>query len=231
MSTSTVPAVNVTAVSLAVAVMHKAAAAEAKAAQALDRARGSTWDAVREAALCFDAPMSDEDRTALSGELAREYEGRYKDKAAAKSAASQHAKAIFALTHGKGSKDAKSLKEYLAGAFVRNQANAGNAPKNQAAQTVAASSTSAPASPEPAAQGGTAFSTAGMPVEVGSAIIRLITAAKKNAAVGDALCVLANQSPDRIVAACEWLLTSKAEGQAAKLAEKFGQSTPVKKAA
>jgi hypothetical protein len=227
------------AVALAVAVMHKAAAAQAKAETALDRARGNTWGAVKEAALCFDAPMTDEARTALSGELAREYTKRYTSKEAAKSAASQHAKAIFALTHGKGKADAASLKDYLSSAFAVTRANAGNAPKNGApvaskaasAQGAAVASADVPtvdrSGPAPVA-----LSTAGLPVELGSALVQLIDMARKNARVAEALVVLVNIERDKgdaFMRAADYLLTEGKQATAQKLAQAFGADKVITK--
>lgn len=224
-----------TAVSMAVAVMLKPYQAQARAEKALDRVKSATWRSVQEAAACFDAAMSTADRTALSGELARQYK-RFYSEASAKVAASQHAKAIHMIATGVTAKVGQeqwgadrfgSMDAYFkACKGERHQADAGNAPRAKGADTVGEGDTSAQ---EAADKPANALSTAGMSVELGAAFVRLIEAARKNPEVADAVLFMSN-SPDHLPGFVEYVIEARKEKIAGKLGEKFG-ADKVKRAA
>lgn len=225
-----------TAVAMVVAVMHKAAAAEGKAMQALDRARAGTWAAVQEAALCFDAPMSDEDRKALSGELAREYMKRYSTEGSARAAASQHAKAIHGLTHAKGKPDSASLSDYLASidgkpSKKERQADSGNAPKSGASEVKAEDippidrMMHAAAAPSAAATPAERSLLEGLNPDAAGAVIRAASYAGQRPDFADALLVLVNMEqmhPGALKRAAELMLEAERADVAQKLGAKFG---------
>lgn len=97
MAKQTVSPDTLTGVSLAVAVVFKAVAS-------LSRANGAVWRALQEAAGAFPVTMSDADKSALSGELARTYRKHGGlDNAAV--LASQHARAIHLIATRKPAND------------------------------------------------------------------------------------------------------------------------------
>ncbi|MFZ5526418.1 MAG: hypothetical protein ACOZE7_07150 [Pseudomonadota bacterium] len=105
------------AINRAVDLLLPAAAAEGSATSALVRAKGGTWTALKKAAKKFRKPITEAVRNMLSSTLAKAYRSHYGTKAAARSAASQHAKAITGLSRGLGNLEAVSLKAYLRSAF------------------------------------------------------------------------------------------------------------------
>jgi hypothetical protein len=76
------------------------------------RIRTSTFELV-----CKSVPpgaLTETERSQLSGMLAKAYQPPFYSSAnAAKAAASQHAKAIWALSNGMGNRNSASIKEYL----------------------------------------------------------------------------------------------------------------------
>ena len=189
------PVAAITPVTLAVAVMHKAVAAQAKAESALDRARGNTWAAIKEAALCFDGAASEDDQKALYAALRAEYEQRYSNVNAAKSAASQHAKAIVLLTQGRGDAKAASLKDYM-GSVTAPRADSSR--KGGSAASTATGENSGDGAAGTVDAKPAALSTSGLPVEVGSALVRLIEHVRKNPDARDAVILMANH-PEMLV--------------------------------
>lgn len=208
------PVAAITPVTLAVAVMHKAVAAQAKAETALDRARGNTWAAIKEAALCFDGAASEDDQKALYAALRAEYESRYTNVNAAKSAASQHAKAIVLITQGKGDIKAASLKDYMgsvtaprADSSKKGGKGSGGATGENSGDEAAGTVDAKPA----------ALSASGLPVEVGSALVRLIEHVRKNPDARDAVILMANK-PDLLVEFADYALAKLAGGAPAPVA-------------
>lgn len=205
-----------TGVAMAVAVMLKPLQAQASAEKKLDKAKGSAWLAVQEAAGAFPADMSDKDRTTLSGELARNYKAFYPE-ASAKVVASQHAKAIWLIATGAATgklapDQFSNIADFLkAHRPERHQADAGNEGDKSTSTSDA----------KAAATQGAALSTAGLSVELGSAIVRLIEAAKRSPEVSDALVMMANR-PEWAVKVLADALVPSVDATAAKLAEKFG---------
>lgn len=213
-----------TAVSLAVAVMLKPFKAQASVEKKLEKAKGAAWAAVQEAAGAFPADMSEKDRTTLSGELARNYAAFY-PAASAKVVASQHAKAIWLIATGWAVGEKAPEKFGNIAAFLdafkapRKQADAGNEPDNSTGTKDA----------QDAEKQNAAMSTAGLSVEVGAAIIRLIEQAKKSPEMCDALIMLSNR-PEWGIKVLADALVPDVDATAAKLAEKFG-ADKVKRAA
>ena len=226
--------------------LHAAVKAEASAAAALDRKSGATWRAVQAAAEPFPATMSKDDRTALSGALAKDYATVYRHKDAAKVCASQHAKAIHMIATGvqgeiaddKGATrkapaaEFASMKAYFAACREpKQQADAGNPPNNAGNPGASANPSTDDAAVKAAAETrATALSTAGMTVELGSAFVRLIEAAKRSTEVADAVMFAAN-SPERLVEFVAYVLGQRAQENAAKLAGALGAKVRTRKPA
>lgn len=196
------PVPAITPVTLAVAVMHKAVAAQAKAETALDRARGNTWAAIKEAALCFDGAASEDDQKALYAALRAEYEARYSNVNAAKSAASQHAKAIVLLTQGKGDAKAASLKDYMSSVT---SPRADSSKKGGKAASAATGENSGDGAAGTVDAKSAALSVSGLPVEVGSALVRLMEHVRKNPDARDAVILMANR-PELLVEFADFAL-------------------------
>lgn len=162
------------------AAISEAAKTMGAAVAAQERAKGAVWAGVRKAAEAFPPAMTELDRKVLSGALAKRYAAAYGTEASAKVVASQHAKAIYLLaTHAKAADgspvdadEASDVQSYL---------KAHRAPVAAAGAVVRAED----AKP-------VAMSTAGLPVETGAAIVRLIEAAKRDPEIADALIFASN---------------------------------------
>lgn len=205
-----------TAVAFALTVMDDAARAEGAAEKALEKKRGASWAAVQEAAHAFNADMSEADKTELSGQLARVY-AKYYPASSAKVVASQHARAIYLLATGSPVGDARNIAAFLA-AHKRTPAAGATKPETGAPEAPDLQGDEAPAAAPAQAP---APILSGVSVELGSAIARLVEAAKKMPHMEDALLYAANH-PGAFISAMEALLIAKPASPAkvAQLADK-----------
>jgi hypothetical protein len=169
------------AINRAVDLLLPAAAAEGSATSALVRAKGGTWTALKKAAKKFRKPITEAVRNMLSSTLAKAYRSHYGTKAAAKSAASQHAKAITGLSRGLGNPEAVSLKAYLRSAFppIPREGKATTPPSGRR-----------------------------LPPETEKALDRLIELAQRDPTVSDALIVMAAHS-DMLEPFVDYALSTK----------------------
>ena len=197
-----------TGVALAIAVMSEAAKAEGQAEKTLDKRKGASWAAVQEAAGAFSAEMTESEKTALSGQLAKVY-AKFYPAASAKVVASQHARAIYLIATGSDPTGHGNIAAFLNAhkrAPVKSEATP---PAGAEAAPDVAGEPVAPAKPngkQPLVLGSILQGTS---LEFGSAIVRLVEASKRMPGLEDALLLAANR-PGEFIAAMEKMLTEKA---------------------